>query len=142
MGYFRAGALITLVSLTACGGARLRSHYQIHRVSTPSPVLSSQARNARRDLVELPLAEEAKLCGSISDRNTGEKLSGAIAVVYSAIGREKVVRTDARGRFEVAHLPPGAYGLWIEYAGVQKGFAAIRVERGKVTEVVTSLALQ
>ncbi len=72
--------------------------------------------------------------GRITDASSGEPLAYA-NVVVQAEGVERGSSTDARGRYRIGDLPPGAYRLTVSIVGYAKESQRVIIEAGEVRTV-------
>jgi hypothetical protein len=70
--------------------------------------------------------------GVVEDAETGERLPG---VALRLTDRRLGARTDDRGRFRIAGVPPGTYDLRAEFVGYRAVRQRIRVEAGTTHKI-------
>jgi len=74
----------------------------------------------------------AGIDGTVTD-DTGGVLPG-VTVTAISTGEPHKVTTDARGRYWLEELPPGAYQVAAELAGFKKSVAVVVVKAGRLVE--------
>jgi TonB-linked SusC/RagA family outer membrane protein len=78
----------------------------------------------------LGLFAQGSLSGVVTDETTGETLIGAYVSVQEA---ERVVSTNANGRYEITNLAAGTYDVQVTYVGYKKFTTEVTVGNSNVT---------
>jgi TonB-linked SusC/RagA family outer membrane protein len=80
----------------------------------------------------LPLSAYAQtgyITGTVTDRNTGEELTGANVFIREL---SKGAVTDLQGRYEIRQVAPGSYTLAISYIGYRETRVLVNVGTGEL----------
>ncbi|MGZ3457564.1 MAG: carboxypeptidase regulatory-like domain-containing protein [Archangium sp.] len=105
-----------------------------------------EVRAGRKDLV-LTLEAGTKLAGTVREASTGNPLPSFTLAVFTKRGpmqRDSFAQhpfIDARGRYEVAGVPPGSYVVQVAAHGYAPSEADVEVPKGATGPVTTDFAL-
>src|SRR3989339_1101990 len=79
----------------------------------------------------LALAQDGKLRGTITDRESGEPLIGANVIID---GTSLGASTDINGEYIILSVPPGVYTVKASYIG----YAAVTISNIRVSSNITT----
>jgi hypothetical protein len=80
-----------------------------------------------------------RVMGTILNQANQPIAGASVKITGASLQGERTVTTDARGRFTLPLLPPGAYELTVNAAGKQEGVVAFTLGLGKTLDIPISL---